>query len=95
MNNIINIKILDFIYELLEKFWIKKKFDKQINKLKFWIFDKSLNFEKIECKKGIIFYSFRIDIHYRAYLRKENNIFIIFDINNHNYETIKNKLKSM
>jgi hypothetical protein len=60
-----------------------------------WIFDNSLNFEKIVCRKGIFFYTFRIDIYYRAYLRKENDIFIVFDINNHNYEVIKNKLKSM
>lgn len=95
MNKIIKLKILDFIYDILTKFWLRKKFDKQINKMELWIFDNSLNFEKIECKKGIVFYSFRIDIHYRAYLRKENDIFIIFDVNNHNYEIIKNKLKSM
>lgn len=95
MNKLIKIKVLDFIYAILDKFWIRKKFDKQINKIWNWIFDNSLNFEKIECKKWIIFYSFRIDIHYRAYLRKENGVFIIFDVNNHDYEVIKNKLKSM
>ncbi|MDD2515602.1 MAG: hypothetical protein PHF46_02025 [Candidatus Gracilibacteria bacterium] len=95
MNKILKIKVLDFIYDLLKKFGIGKKFDKQIIKLELGFFDKSLNFEKIECKKGFIFYSFRIDIHYRAYLRKENDVFIVFDINNHDYESIKNKLKSM
>ncbi len=95
MNNIIKVKILNFIYDILEKFWIRKKFDKQVYKIENWIFDNWLNFEKIECKKWIIFYSFRIDIHYRAYLRKKNWIFVIFDINNHDYEIIKNKLKSM
>lgn len=95
IKKIIKIKILDFIYEILEKFSLRKKFDKQVNKLELWIFDNSLNFEKIECKKWIFFYSFRIDIHYRAYLRKENDIFIIFDVNNDNYEVIKNKLKYM
>jgi len=95
MNKSIKVKILDFIYELANKFLIRKKFDKQILKIQLWIFDKSLNFEKIDCKKWIVFYSFRIDIHYRAYLRKENDVFIVFDINNHNYEIIKNKLKSM
>lgn len=95
MNKIIKVRVLDFVYAILEKFWIRKKFDKQINKIENWIFDNSLNFEKIECKKWIIFYSFRIDIHYRAYLRKEDWIFIVFDLNNHDYESIKNKLKSM
>lgn len=93
--SIFKFKVLNFIYEILEKFNLRKKFDKQINKLELWLFDNSLNFEKIECKKWVIFYSFRIDIHYRAYLRKENDIFIVFDITNHNYEVIKNKLKSM
>ncbi len=60
MNKIIKVRILDFIYEILEKFSLRKKFDKQVNKIKIWIFDNSLNFEKIECKKWIIFYSFRI-----------------------------------
>ena len=95
MTKIIKIIVLEFIYEILEKFLLRKKFDKQINKIENWIFDNSINFEKIECKKWIIFYSFRIDIHYRAYLRKQNDDFIVFDVNKHNYETIKNKLKSM
>lgn len=45
--------------------------------------------------KNNYFYSFRIDIYYRAYLRKENLMFIVFDVNNHNYEKINNKLKNM
>lgn len=55
-NKSIKIKVLEFIYDLLDKFLIRKKFLKQISKLEMWIFDKSLNFEKIECKKWIIFY---------------------------------------
>jgi hypothetical protein len=62
MNKSIKVKVLNFIYDLLEKFWIRKKFDKQLFKLELWLFDKSLNFEKIECKKAVIFYSFRIYI---------------------------------
>jgi len=33
IKKIIKIKILDFIYEILEKFSLRKKFDKQVNKL--------------------------------------------------------------
>ena len=91
----IKIKVLYFIEKILEKFQIVNKFNKQKKKFENWIFDKWLNFEKIQCNKNIIFYSFRIDIHFRAYLRKENWIFIVFDVNNHNYEKIKNKLKNM
>ena len=94
MNNI-KVKILEFIYEIIDSFQIRLKFDKQLNKLRNWFFDKWLNFEKIKCNKNITFYSFRIDIHFRAYLRKENWIFILFDVNNHDYEKIKNKLKNM
>ena len=94
MINLISVEISELIYNILQKFWIRKKFDKQIHKLQNWNFDNWLNFEKIKTSKNIYFYSFRIDIHYRAYLRKENWIFIIFDVNNHDYEKIKNKLKN-
>jgi len=87
MNNI-KVKVPDFVYEILDRFLIKEKFEKQLWKLKNGFFDKWLNFEKIKTNKNIF------DIHYRAYLRKENWIFIIFDINNHDYEKIKNKLKN-
>lgn len=38
--SVVKLKILDFIYDLLNKFLIRKKFDKQIIKLEMWIFDK-------------------------------------------------------
>jgi len=94
MINLISVEISELIYNILQKFWIRKKFDKQIHKLQNWNFDNWLNFEKIKTSKNIYFYSFRIDIHYHAYLRKESWIFIIFDVNNHDYEKIKNKLKN-
>lgn len=37
--SIFKFKVLNFIYEILEKFNLRKKFDKQINKLEMWIFD--------------------------------------------------------
>ena len=91
----IKIEVKKYIYKILEKFLIVNKFDKQINKIKNWFFYSWLNFEKLKCTKNIYFYSFRIDIYYRAYLRKENDTFIVFDVNNHDYEKIKKKLKSM
>jgi len=95
MINNIKLKISDYIYKIIDWLLLRNKFDKQINKIEKWFFDNWLNFEKIKCNKNLYFYSFRIDIHYRAYLRKENWFFIVFDVNNHNYEKIKNKLKSM
>lgn len=95
MDSFLEIQVPDFIYEIVEKFWLEKKFNKQLLKLKSWVFDSWLSFEKIRTSKNIFFYSFRIGIHYRAYLRKEKWVFIIFDVNNHNYEKIKNKLKNI
>lgn len=41
------------------------------------------------------FYSFRVDIHYRAYIRIDEKKIIIFDVNNHDYEIIKKKLNKL
>ena len=86
--------IKKYIWDLIDTLKIKDKFENQVNKIKNWQFDKWLWFEKIEIKKWIVLYSFRIDIHYRAFVRKENWCFIIFDVNNHDYKTIIKKLKS-
>lgn len=91
MNNVI---VKPYIEEIVKMFRIQSKFQKQVEKIKTGIFDKWLGFEKIEVADGIILYSFRIDIHFRAYARKENGNFIVFDVNNHDYKTIVKKLKS-
>lgn len=91
MNNVI---VKSYIEEIIKMFRIQGKFNKQVEKIKNGTFDKWLGFEKIEVADGIILYSFRIDIHFRAYVRKENGDFIVFDVNNHDYKTIVKKLKS-
>jgi len=95
MINFLSVKVPEFIYEYVDRFLLRKKFERQVQKLRSWIFDTWLHLEKIPCKSGIFFYSIRIDIHYRAYLRKENGVFIVFDINKHDYESIKKKLKNL
>jgi len=66
-----NVKVESYIYNIINNYSTRTKFDKQIFKIENWFFDKWLNFEKIKCNKNNYFYSFRIDIHYRAYLRKK------------------------
>ena len=90
-----NIKVWEYIRDKIENLKIKEQFSRQIEKIKIWTFDKGLWFEKITTNSWKFFYSFRINIHFRGYARKENDILIIFDVNNHNYKEIISKMKKL
>lgn len=90
-----NMDILEDVWDTCDRNWLRKKFEKQLNKLETDTFDRSLNFEKIKISAKHVFYSFRVNWSWRWYCTKQNGVFTVFDLNNHDYESIKRKVRAM
>lgn len=81
--NTVNLIVEEKVLKEIKRYGLKKKFDKQKSFLLTNPSHRSLDFKPLE-PKDLNTWSFRVDLHFRALLiREDENTFRLFKVGNH------------